>query len=190
MLSRQESRDVGDKIDMMMLRYSTILLLFLAFTSVSSAQKSGPKAAIQSFYVYDGSHSQNFTRKNIDARKKWFSAELYKLFNEEIKREREYLAKNPSDKPHFGDGLPFRPLDEPCEIKSKNYLRRISYGQVTVKGDAGNVDVHFKYPKACNLPDILYAVNMEKEKGRWVISDIRYFPGDTSLVEDLNRKEY
>ena len=171
-------------------RSITIALLLLAISTIISAQSSGPKAAIQSFYVFDKSHSQTFNKKNIDARKKWFSSELYKLFEKELKREREYLAKNPTDKPHFGDGLPFQPLDEPCDLKGKSYNRTISYGTVTVKGDIGNVDVHFKYPKACNLPDILYAVNMEKEKGRWVISDIRYFPGDMSLVEDLDRKEY
>jgi hypothetical protein len=175
---------------MTILRYLTLVLLFLTFTSIASAQRSGPKATIQSFYAFDKSHSQVFSRKNIDARKKWFSSELYKLFDKELKREREYLAKNPTDKPHFGDGLPFQPLSETCSLKGKAYSYSISYGTVTVKGEVGNVDVHFRYPKGCDIPDILYAVNMEKEKGRWVISDIRYFPGDTSLVEDLNRKEY
>lgn len=171
-------------------RSITIALLLLAISTIISAQSSGPKAAIQSFYVFDKSHSQTFNKKNIDARKKWFSTELYKLFEKELKREREYLAKYPTNKPYFGDGLPFQPLAESCEVNGKFYNRSVSYGTVTVKGEIGNVDVHFKYPKSCNLPDILYAVNMEKEKGRWVISDIRYFPGDTSLVEDLNRKEY
>ena len=129
-------------------------------------------------------------RRNIDLRKRWFSPELYKLLLNELKREAAYIKANPTDKPHFGDGLPFQPLDETCELNGKSYKRQISYGTVTVKGNAGNVDVYFKYPKGCNIPDILYAVNMDKEKGRWVIADIRYFPGDTSLVEDLNRKEY
>ena len=103
---------------------------------------------------------------------------------------KEYLSKNPTDKPHFGDGLPFRPLDEACELNGKSYRRNISFGQVTVKGDVGNVDVFFKYPKGCNIPDVLYAVNMEKDRGRWVISDVRYIADNSSLVEDLNRKEY
>jgi hypothetical protein len=61
---------------------------------------------------------------------------------------------------------------------------------VTVKGDLGNVDVYFKYPKGCNIPDVLYAVNMSKEDGRWVIDDIRYISDNTSLVEDLKRTAY
>lgn len=159
-------------------------------TISSSGQGSSPKAALAAFYKFDGAHSQTFNRKNIDARKRWFSDELYKLFLKELDREAQYLKANPTDKPHFGDGLPFRPLDEPCELNGKKYRRTMSFGTVTVKGDLGNVDVFFRYPKACKIPDILYAVNMDKEKRGWVIADIRYFPGDKSLVEDLGRKEY
>ena len=159
--------------------------------AVSAQSKlSDAKAAVAAFYQYDSTHSQVFNRRNIDARKRWFSAELYKLLINELAREKEYLKANPTDKPHFGDGLPFRPLDEACEANGRTYRRQISYGQVTVKGDNGNVDVYFKYPKACNIPDILYAVNMSKENGRWVIDDIRYIPDNTSLVEDLTRTEY
>ncbi len=164
----------------------------LAATVAVSAQAkiAGPRSTVAAFYRFDSANSQVFNRRNIDARKRWFSAELYKLLINELAREKEFLKANPTDKPHFGDGLPFRPLDEVCELNGKNYRRQISYGQVTVKGDLGNVDVYFKYPKGCNIPDILYAVNMSKENGRWVIDDIRYFPDNTSLVEDLNRAEY
>ena len=65
-----------------------------------------------------------------------------------------------------------------------------SYGKETIKGDNGNVDVYFKYPKGCNFPDILYALNMEKQRGRWVVSDVRYIGENASLVEVLNRPEY
>lgn len=176
-----------------MKKYKLIILsalLLTAFASVLQAQQSSPKAAMISFNKFDRSHSQTFTRQNIESRKRWFSAELYKLFLNELKREAVYIKTNPTDKPHFGDGLPFQPLDEPCTLNGKSYKRQLTYGQITIKGDAGNVDVHYKYPKGCNLPDILYAFNMEKEKRGWVISDIRYFPGDKSLVEDLNRTMY
>ena len=172
------------------INFFCLAMLFAVCTSISMAQTNTPAAAVAAFYKFDKANSQTFNRKNVDARKKWFSDELYKLFLNELKREAEYLKANPTDKPHFGDGLPFQPLDETCDLNGKSYRRTISYGTVTVKGDAANVDVYFKYPKGCNIPDVLYAVNMDKEKGRWVISDIRYFPGDTSLVEDLNRKEY
>ncbi len=170
------------------------IVLCLVFTLLAAtaafAQASGPKAAVMAFYEYDGANSQLFNRANIDARKRWFSDELYKRFLKELDREKEYIAKNPTDKPHFGDGLPFRPLDEVCEMNGTSYRRTVSYGRGTVKGDVGNVDVDFKYPKGCNIPDILYAVNMSKQRGRWVIDDIRYIVDNTSLAEDLNRKEY
>jgi hypothetical protein len=185
-----DSADGLQFTDMLKVRIVTLLLFVLSSVASVWAQQSSPKASIAAFYAFDGKNSQTFNRKNIDARKRWFSDQLYKLFLKELDREADYLKKNPTDKPHFGDGLPFRPLDEPCSMNGRTYRRSITYGQVTVKGDLGNVDVHFKYPKGCNIPDILYAVNMEREKGRWVISDIRYFPGDTSLIEDLGRKEY
>ena len=162
----------------------------LAACVAAFGQNGSPKAAVTAFYKYDSTHSQVFNRANIDARKRWFSDELYKLFLNELAREKEYLAKNPGNKPYFGDGLSFSPLDETCELKGKSYRRTIVYGRVTVKGNIGNVDVYFKYPKGCNIPDVLYAVNMLKEKGRWVIDDIRYVSDNSSLVEDLSRKEY
>ena len=162
----------------------------LAASITAFGQNASPKAAVTVFYKYDSTHSQVFNRANIDARKRWFSARLYELFLKELEREKEYLAKNPTDKPPFGDGLPFRPLDETCSFNGREYRRSISYGQVTVKGDVGNVDVYFKYPKGCNIPDVLYAVNMSKERGRWVIDDIRYISDNTSLVEDLGRQVF
>lgn len=171
-------------------RFIIFIAIVAAAVGTAFAQNSTPLAMVKAFYEFDAKGSQTFDRTAIDARKKWFSSELYQLFLNEIKREKEYLKKNPTDKPHFGDGLPFQPLEETCHLGKIRYKRSISYGAVTVKGDLANVDIRFKYPKGCNIPDVRYAVNMEKERGRWVISDIRYFPGDTSLVEDLKRKEY
>ena len=177
----------------MFLTRSRIVLSFALLAAAAAgtfAQATGPKAAVIAFYKYNAAHSDVFNRSSIDARKGWMSDELYKLFRRELDREKEYLAKNPGNKPYFGDGLSFSPLDETCEISGKSYRRAISYGQVTVKGNLGNVDVYFKYPKGCNIPDILYAVNLSKERGRWVIEDIRYITENTSLVEALNRSDY
>jgi hypothetical protein len=173
-------------------RTTIAIILMLAATMAVSAQSklNGPKAAVAAFYRFDAANSQVFNSANIDARKRWLSAELYKLLINELAREKEFLKANPTDKPHFGDGLPFRPLDEVCELNGKKHRRTISYGQITAKGGLANVDVYFKYPKACNIPDILYAVNMSIENSRWVIGDIRYISDNTSLVEDLNRTAY
>ena len=178
---------------MLIARYIFVFIVTAAALAASvSAQPrpSDPKSAVRAFMRFDGSNSQVFDRKAIDARRRWFSEELYGLFLKELEREKEFLKANPTDKPHFGDGLPFRPLDEVCELKGRKYRRTITYGQETVKGDLANVDVRFSYPKGCNIPDILYAFNMSRENGRWVIDDVRYFPENTSLVEDLKRAEY
>jgi len=177
---------------MFIARTIVALIVMLAPLTAATAQSSasGPRSAVATFYKFDGSNPQNFNRRNIDARRRWFSAELNKLLLNELEMEKEFLKANPTDKPHFGDGLPFRPLQETCDLNGKRYRRNITYGRVSVKGNLANVDVHFKYPKGCNLPDILYAVHMSLEKGRWVIDDIRYFPENTSLIEDLNRREY
>ena len=166
-------------------------MMLAAAVAVSAQSKlAEARSTVSAFYHFDSANSQAFNRRNIDARKRWFSADLYKLLINELAREKEFLRANPTDKPHYGDGLPFRPLDEVCELNGRKYRHTISYGQVTVKGDLGNVDVYFKYPKACNIPDILYAVNMSRDNGRWVIDDIRYIHDNTSLIEDLNRAEY
>lgn len=177
----------------MFLRYSRFVIISAFIISASATalgQVSSPKTVVAAFYKYDATHSQVFNRANIDNRKRWFSYELHRLFLNELDREKAFRKQNPTDKPHFGDGLPFRPSDEVCELNGREYNRTISYGRVSVKGDLSNVDVYFKYPKGCNIPDVLYAVNMSKEKGRWVIDDIRYIAESTSLVEDLSRTEY
>ncbi len=177
----------------MSLRRSQLLIvtaLIITASATAFAQNATPKGVVAAFYNYDATHSQVFDRPGIDAHKRWFSAELYKLLLNELDREKAFLAQNPSDKPHFGDGLPFRPLDEACGLNGREYRRTISFGRVSIKGDLANVDVYFKYPKGCDIPDVLYAVNMSKERGRWVIDDIRYIAENASLVEDLGRKEY
>ena len=177
----------------MLMNRSRILFIsvfVLAAATASFGQLASPKAVVQAFYKFDAANSQVFNRASIDARKRWVSSELYARFLKELEREKAFLAQNPTDKPHYGDGLPFRPLDETCSFKGREYRRSISYGKVTIKGDLANVDVYFKYPKGCKIPDVLYAVNMSKERGRWVIDDIRYIAENTSLVEDLDRKEY
>src|SRR5436190_21585339 len=98
---------------------ATGLMLLMTASLTVFSQSSGPVAAAYAFYKYDRSHSQVFNRENIDARKQWLSAALCKLLIIELAREKEYLKKNATDKPHFGDGLPFQPLDEECAAGGK-----------------------------------------------------------------------
>ena len=162
------------------------LLLCMAASSLS-AQASSPKAAIEAFYKYDRSHSQVFNRANINARKQWFSNELYSLLIGELKRDTEYLKKNPGDKPYFGDGLPFQPLQEKCEAGK---YRGLLIKQDFLQGDRAVELAGFSYPKPCKDSDpVVYTIGMFKVGGKWVIDDINYGE-DTTLKQRLKRKEY
>lgn len=161
--------------------------LCLVIASTAIAQGNTPKAAIEAFYQFDRSHSQTFTRANINARKQWFSAELYLLLINELKRDAEYLKKNPTDKPYFGDGLPFQPLQEHCEA-GKGRVLKIKQDYIEAKRAVELAG--FSYPKPCKDPDpVVYTIGMLKVGGKWVIDDINYGE-DTTLKQRLKRKEY
>src|SRR5262249_26709163 len=112
----------GDRILTMRMKMRSRILFIAALTAFFSLPSiaQSPAATVSAFYQFDRSHSQIFNRRNIDARKRWFSKELYNLFLYELKREDAYLKKNPNDKPYFGDGLPFQPLDETCKAGRQN----------------------------------------------------------------------
>lgn len=164
-------------------------MLFAAFVITSFAQTNTPVAAVNSFYRYDRSHSQNFSRANIEARKAWFSSELYDLFRNEFKREDAYLKKNPGDKPYF-EGLPFQPIDESCKVGRKTLHKALSVSHGTQNGRTATVIASFAFPKPCKQPDTtVYTLEMIKGKAGWLIDDVRY-EDNRSLKGDLNRKDY
>lgn len=166
-------------------------ILFLAVTlfvcSLSVNAQNSPRAAVEAFYRYDRSHSQIFNRRNIDARKRWFSTELYNLFLNELKREAAYLKRNPTDKPYFGDGLPFQPMQEKCD---KGFDRGLVVKQEFVRGNRAAATAELAYPKRCGDPmPVVYTIGLTKTRSGWVIDDINYGE-DTTLKQRLRRKEY
>ena len=167
-------------------------ILFLAVTlfvcSLSVNAQNSPRAAVEAFYGYDRSHSQTFNRRNIDARKRWFSAELYNLFLNELNREAAYLKKNPSDKPHFGDGLPFQPLPESCDGKT-TAKQRLTVKQEFVRGNRAAVTVMFTDPKPCPSHSDVITIGLTRTRSGWVIDDMNYGT-DQTLKQELRRKEY
>lgn len=168
---------------------SLIVLAVAAFAipTAAQAQTAKPMSSLESFYRYDRSHSQTFNRANINARKQWFSNELYSLLINELKRDSEYLKKNPGDKPYFGDGLPFQPLQEKCEAGRG---RTLTIKEDFRKGNRAVAIATFAYPKPCAQPDpVVYTIGMIRVGGRWVIDDINYGE-DTTLKQRLARKEY
>ena len=166
-----------------------LAVLFALLAVGASAQNSTPAASVKSFYTFDRSHSQVFNRRNIDARKQWLSASLYKLFLKELKRERVYLEQNPTDKPHFGDGLPFQPSDERCQARGKSYRYLYRVSRTTIKKRNAEVWVEFYYPKQCEQHSVEFMLEMVNTNGKWLINDVVY--EDTShLTVDLQRRDY
>jgi hypothetical protein len=132
-----------------------------------------------------------FNRRSIDARKAWVSPELYRLFQNELRRQAAYLKKNPTDKPYFGDGLPFQPLDETCKAGRREFRRKLVIKQEFQRRTHAAATATFAYPRACTDggDKIVYTIGLIKVNDRWVIDDLNYGE-DTTLKERLKRKEY
>jgi hypothetical protein len=172
----------------MRILFTPVLVLFVCFAS--SAEAQSPAARVKAFYQFDHSHSQIFNRRNIDARKQWFSKELYGLFLYELKREAAYIKRNPTDKPYFGDGLPFQPIDETCKAGRRNLHRTVVVKPADVMGDRAVVTASFPFPKPCKDTDApTYAIGLVRHGRTWLIDDINYGE-DRTLKQDLTRKEY
>ena len=166
-----------------------VSLIFICVFAVELAAQSTPRSVVESFYKYDGTHSQTFNRNNIGARKRWFTDVLQLQFQNELRREREYLRGNPTDKPHFGDGLPFRPLDETCRAGRRTYRYSVSIGAASARASNATVPVIFSYPKSCNIPSTKYAVRLRRVNRVWLINDLEY-PDGSTLLADLMRPSY
>jgi hypothetical protein len=166
------------------------VLCIAVFTSSAAAQRSNPAATVTAFYEFDRAHDQAFNQSNMNTRKRWFSDTLNVLFENELKRQKEYLKQNPTDKPHFGDGVPFQPLQEQCKGEGRVvYLRKYRVGRANLRSYAATVPVTFYYPKACNIPDTEFTVRLIKVKNTWYVNDVE-FPDGSTLIADLQRAKY
>ncbi len=144
---------------------------------------------VQAFYKFHLSRSGAFKSSEVKAFQKYFSDDLNKLFQNELQREKEYLKKNPTDKPHFGDGFPFQPYEE-CDAAGKPFKNTYQIGAATIKNERATVEVKFYQPKQCGGALIdTYKVELVKVKNNWLIDDWLYSDAKT-LTEDLKRTEY
>ena len=175
----------------MKLLFALTAVLILSAASVAMAQTPGPSETVRAFYMYSNARSSTFNRRHIELRKKWYSPDLYAEFLKELSEEAAHLKANPTDKPFFGDGLDFRPLDEACVEGERTYRRIQSIGRTEINRSVANVEVKFAYPKACTsiTESISYQVNLKKVGGKWLIADWTYPEGST-LVTDMREHKY
>jgi hypothetical protein len=153
------------------------------------AQKQSAATVVQSFYAFHGSAPKTFDKAAIEARRKWFTRDLYRLFLTELEREEDFLKKNPTDKPHYGDGLPFEPWEE-CLVGNTSHRNIVRVQAADANGSKALVPVKFFEPQQCGGKLIAtYQVRLVKSDDKWLIDDWIYEDGET-LTQDLKRKDY
>lgn len=166
-----------------------ILILIPVFGSSVFAQKQNAVETVESFYKFHNSRSGLFSLHEVRLLKKWLTAELYNLFLNEIKREDEFVRKNPNDKPHFGDGFPFQPFSE-CVDGETVIVNKFEAEEISSDALKATVEVKFSAPEKCGGALIdKYKVELVKTRNAWLINDW-IFSDKTRLTDDLKRKNY
>ncbi len=171
---------------------SLILILWVNF-SIFAQTGADAKSTVEKFYKFQRTRNGQISTHELNLLKGWFTAELTKLFRYEIKREDEFIRKNPSDKPYFGDGFPFAPYEE-CVIGEKIILNQLEIGKTKLELNKALVEVKFLIPKECENQESdklldTYKIELLKTKSRWLINDWIYDDGKR-LTEILKREKY
>lgn len=170
-------------------KFISIAFILVVTTAGVFAQTSGPADTVRAFYKYSNARSSTFNKRHLESRKQWYTPALYKAFLAQLREDQAYLKKNPTDKPYFGDGLDFRPLDEPCEANGKSYRRSQSISRISTGKTRSYVDVKFAYPNTCGIEPVYYRVNLQKINGKWLIADWTYSDGST-IMRDMRKNNY
>jgi hypothetical protein len=173
------------------MKFRTVLTVTVVLICAANAlsQTSGPPETVRAFYRFSNARSPVFDRRHIESRKRWYSPALYRLFQEELRKQTDFLKQHPDEKPFFGDGLDFRPLHEFCQANGKSYPRSQSLSRTEVVGKSAYVEVKFAYPKACTEEPIYYRVQLKKLNGKWLIDDWTYASGVT-LTREMKENKY
>jgi hypothetical protein len=169
----------------------TVLITLAILVSSLTVSAQAPDATVRAFYAYSNARSNIFNRRHIELRKKWYTPMLYQAFLNQLAEDEAHLKAHPTDKPFFGDGLDFRPLDEPCEVGDRSYKRVQSIVRSQTMTTRAEVDVKFAYPSTCTSggDPIIYKVKLRKLGGKWLIDDWVYDDGST-LVGDMKGHKY
>lgn len=164
-------------------------ILISAFALSVSAQKQNAAETVKSFYTFHNTRSGLFSLHELNLRRKWLTPELYKLFLNELKREDEFTKKNPSEKPHYGDGFPLQPFSE-CVDGETVINNTFEVKEISSDASKATIEVKFYSPEKCKKELIdTYKVELVKTKNTWLINDWVYSDG-AKLTDDLKRKVY
>jgi hypothetical protein len=166
-----------------------IFLMLFASTFTFAQTEADAKSTVEKFYKFYRTRNGVVSTHELNFIKPWFSYDLTKLFQNEIKREAEFTKKYHDQKPHFGDGFPFSPYEE-CVADNKIILNNIEIGEVEIDANKAIVEVTFVAAVECGGESIdTYKIELTKSKNRWLINDWIY-SDETKLTDDLKRKDY
>jgi hypothetical protein len=167
----------------------SLITIFFVSTFAFGQTNTDVKSTVEKFYKFYRTRNGVVGTHELNYLKPWFTRDLTKLFQTEIKREAEYIKKNHDDKPHFGDGFPFNPYEE-CVVKNNVILNIIKVGEPKIDVTEAIVEVTFTQPKECGEAEIdIYQIELSKYGKRWLIKDWIYSDGKR-LTDDLKRKDY
>lgn len=173
--------------------YLLLFGLMLLISMSVFAQKQSASETVQSFYKFHLSRSGLFSLHEVKLRQRWFTSELNRLLLFELKREDEFTRKHPDEKPHFGDGFPFEPLEE-CVVGEKIIRNLYQTKEISVDSKRAVVEIKFFMPKECqsekedSLIDTL-KIELLKTKNSWLINNWIY-SDESKLSDDLKREKY
>lgn len=174
------------------MKRNTLLTIFIvtsALAKTAAAQIPDPAVYVQAFYAFEMKAPQSFDKRNLVRRQKWLSPRLYDLFRAELRKQNAHLKTHPDDKPFFGDGFPFRPIDEVCDSNGRSYKRQYRVQAGKTRSGQHTVTVRFSYPKPCGPMTIIYRLKLIRAGSRWLIDDVIFDDG-SSLSAAMREHRY
>jgi hypothetical protein len=150
----------------MVIGAALILLLVTPRTSAGVvSQESGATIAVNAFYRFHLSHNKDFTARNIQLRRRFFTTEFNQALLGELKRQAAYTNAHPDEVPDY-DGDPL--------TNSQEYPDSFRVGKQVMDGDRARVTVTLLWSartsRGKDKRDIV--VLAVKAASGWLIDDI------------------
>jgi hypothetical protein len=153
-----------------------ILLLVTPCANARTSQEAGAAVAVNAFYRFHISHNKDFTARNIQLRRRFFTAQFYQALLDEIKRQAAYSKAHPDEVPDY-DGDPL--------TNSQEYPDSFRVGKQVMDGERAKVTVTLLWSartsRGKDKRDII-AVAVKAPSG-WLIDDIINDEGSSVRAE-------
>lgn len=153
----------------------------LAADAQTNAQAT-PSTAVKAFYTFHLAHDMGYTLKNLLARKRFVSPELYGLLAKELNRQAEYSKKHPDEAPDF-EGDPF--------TDSQEYPNSFRVSSTVTNGNRAKVTVSliWKLTQGQGTDNRNIMVEVVKSGTSWLIDDVVNNEGSSLRAELTKPKQ-